>query len=115
MACPVGTFHDQGSSKCVLCRKGSYQEKEGQASCRECDNGKWTVSTGAVSSNECLKDNNTFELTGNHPHCHKEKAYACQFIDFSKAFDSVRHDRLFYELLNINIVGHFYNVIKSIL
>ena len=66
VACPEGTFHDKKRSNCVLCGKGSYQDKEGQASCRECADGKSTVSAGAVSSDECLKGNSFFELPHNY-------------------------------------------------
>ena len=39
--------------------------------------------------------------------------YAC-FVDFRKAFDSVWHDGLLNKLLHLNVVGHFYSVIKSL-
>lgn len=55
VACPVGTSYDQKSSKCELCGKGTYQDKEGQASCIECDGGKSTDSLGTVSSEDCVK------------------------------------------------------------
>lgn len=54
MGCPVGTWHDQRSLKCVPCGKGSYQDKEGQASCRECDEGKSTDILGGTSSEDCV-------------------------------------------------------------
>jgi len=55
VACPVETSYDKTSSKCVLCGKGSYQDKEGQASCIECDEGKSTDNLGGASSEECVK------------------------------------------------------------
>lgn len=67
MACPVGTFHDEKSSKCVLCDKGSYQDKEGQANCKACGKGQSTDSAGAFSSDECLKGNSILELASNYP------------------------------------------------
>ena len=45
--------------------------------------------------------------------CHQTKVYAC-FVDFRKAFDSVWHDGLLYKLLQINVRGNFYNLIKSL-
>uniref|UniRef100_A0A671UAW8 ribonuclease H n=1 Tax=Sparus aurata TaxID=8175 RepID=A0A671UAW8_SPAAU len=42
----------------------------------------------------------------------KGKAYAC-FVDFTKAFDSIWHEGLFYRLLNSGIGGKTYDVIKS--
>ena len=45
-------------------------------------------------------------LIDKYVHYHKEKVYAC-FVDFRKAFDSVWHEGLFYQLLKINIGGHF--------
>ena len=38
---------------------------------------------------------------------------AC-FVDFKKAFDSVWHDGLLFKLLQINVVGCFFNLIKSL-
>ena len=35
-------------------------------------------------------------------------------MDFRKAFDSVWHDGLLYKLLQINVRGNFYKVIKSL-
>lgn len=55
VACPVGTSYDEKSFKCVLCDKGSYQDKEGKASCIECDEGKTTDSSGAASSEGCVE------------------------------------------------------------
>ena len=42
-----------------------------------------------------------------------EKIYAC-FVDFRKAFDSVWHQGLFYQLIKNNIGGHFYDLIQDI-
>ena len=44
---------------------------------------------------------------------HHEKVYAC-FVDFRKAFDSVWHDGLLYKILQINVGGNFYKLIKSL-
>ena len=43
----------------------------------------------------------------------KSKVYAC-FVDFRKAFDSVWHDGLLHKLLQINVGGNFYKIIKSL-
>jgi hypothetical protein len=43
-----------------------------------------------------------------------EKIYAC-FVDFRKAFDSVWHQGLFYQLIKNNIGGHFYDLIQDLL
>ena len=40
-----------------------------------------------------------------------EKIYAC-FVDFRKAFDSVWHQGLFYQLIKNNIAGHIYSSTK---
>ena len=48
-----------------------------------------------------------------HVHNHNEKIYAC-FVDFKKAFDSVWHDGLLNKLLQIDVGGSFYNLIKSL-
>ena len=39
--------------------------------------------------------------------------YAC-FVDFRKAFDSVWRDGLLYKLLQINVGGNFYDLIKNL-
>ena len=48
-------------------------------------------------------------------YCHKNNSriYSC-FIDFSKAFDMIPREILFNKLLNNNIKGNFFNVIKNI-
>ena len=52
-------------------------------------------------------------LINKYVNCHKTKVHAC-FVDFRKAFDSVWHDGLLYKLLQINVRGNFYKVIKSL-
>ena len=52
-------------------------------------------------------------LIDKYVHCHQEKVYAC-FVDFRKAFDSVWHDGLLYKLLQINVGGNFYDLIKNL-
>ena len=46
-------------------------------------------------------------------HSHNERTYAC-FVDFRKVFDSVWHIGPLNKLLQINIGGCFYNLIKSL-
>jgi len=46
-------------------------------------------------------------------HGHHTKVYAC-FVDLRKAFDSVRHDRLLYKLLQCNVGGKFFSLMKSL-
>ena len=52
-------------------------------------------------------------LIDKYVHNHNEKIYAC-FVDFKKAFDSVWHDGLLNKLLQIDVGGSFYNLIKSL-
>ena len=52
-------------------------------------------------------------LIDEYVHSHNEKIYAC-FVDFRKAFDSVWHVGLLNKLLQINVGGCFYNLIKSL-
>ena len=40
------------------------------------------------------------------------KVYKC-FVDFRKAFDSVLHDGLLYKLLQYNVRGKFFSLIKA--
>ena len=42
-----------------------------------------------------------------------EKVFAC-FVDFSKAFDTVAHDMLFYKLLREGIAGNWFHTIKCL-
>ena len=44
---------------------------------------------------------------------HREKIYAC-FVDFKKAFDSVWHEGLLHELLQIDVGGCFYLCINDL-
>lgn len=52
-------------------------------------------------------------LADKYVHHHNEKIYAC-FVDFKKAFDSVWHDGLSFVILQINVGGCFFNLIKSL-
>ena len=51
-------------------------------------------------------------LIDNYVHNHNEKIYVC-LVDFKKAFDSVWNDGFLNKLLQINVSGCFYNLIKS--
>ena len=71
-------------------------------------------------SNRILPNNRTADhvlilrtLIDKYVNCHHEKVYAC-FVDFRKAFDSVWHDGLLYKLLQNNVGGNFYNLIKNL-
>ena len=52
-------------------------------------------------------------LVDKYVYNHNEKIYAC-FVDFKKAFDSIWHVGLLNKLLQINVGGCFYNLIKSL-
>jgi hypothetical protein len=45
-------------------------------------------------------------------HNKTQKNYTC-FIDLKKAFDTVKHNGLFYKLRKIGVSDLFYNVLKS--
>ncbi|PFX23088.1 Fibropellin-1 [Stylophora pistillata] len=62
VACFVGTFHDQGSSGCKPCDKGTYQDKEGQSVCKACGEGKSTLNIGASSSKDCFSDGESVKI-----------------------------------------------------
>jgi hypothetical protein len=42
----------------------------------------------------------------------KEKLFAC-FVDFRKVFDTVAHTAIYLKLLDMNVGGLFYNLIKD--
>ena len=52
-------------------------------------------------------------LIDKYVNCHHENVYTC-FVGFRKAFDSVWHDGLLYKMLQINVDGNFYKLIKSL-
>ena len=52
-------------------------------------------------------------LIDKYVHSHNEKIYAC-FVDLRKAFDSVWHVGLLNKLLQINVGGCLYNLIKGL-
>ena len=53
-------------------------------------------------------------MVNKYVHNHNDKIYA-SFVDFRKAFDSVCHNGLLHiKLLQINLAGSFYNLIKSL-
>ena len=52
-------------------------------------------------------------LIDKYVHGHQTKVYAC-FVDFRKAFDSVWHDGLLLKLLQYNVGGKFFSLIKSL-
>ena len=52
-------------------------------------------------------------LRDKYVHNHNEKIFAC-FVDFKKVFDSVWRDGLLNMLLQIDVGGSFYNLIKSL-
>ena len=52
-------------------------------------------------------------LIDKYVHCHQENVYTC-FVDFRKAFDSAWRDGLLYKLLQINVGGNFYDLIKNL-
>ena len=52
-------------------------------------------------------------LIDKYVHGHQTKVYAC-FVDFRKAFASVWHDGLLFKLLQYNVGGKFFSLIKSL-
>ena len=57
---------------------------------------------------------NIFVLHGLISHIlNQGKKLYCAFIDFTKAFDYVVHDSLWYKLINIGLRGKILNIIKS--
>lgn len=58
---------------------------------------------------------NIFVLNGLITHCinNNENLYCC-FVDFTKAFDYVERDILWFKLIKIGVRGHMLDIIKSI-
>ncbi len=49
-----------------------------------------------------------------HKYAHnKRQKVFLAFVDFSKYFDSLIHEHLYYKMLKIGICGYFYHLIKS--
>ena len=44
---------------------------------------------------------------------HKRKKLFCCFVDYSKAFDSISHTKLWHKLLESNILGIFFNLVHN--
>ena len=61
-------------------------------------------------------------MSGTHSPCiqsvkrrqKESKQTLTTFIDFSKAFDCVNRDQLFYKLLQVGIEGKMYYIIKTL-
>ena len=57
---------------------------------------------------------NIFVLNGLITHCINSSEYLyCCFVDFTKAFDYVQRDILWYKLIKIGVRGHMLDIIKS--
>ena len=83
---------------------------------------KFTIENNILSKNQLgfLQRNRTADahiITHNliRKDCHNAntKIYSC-FTDFSKTFDTIPRDILLNKLLDLNITGKFFNVIKNI-
>ena len=58
---------------------------------------------------------NIFVLNGLITHCINENKYLyCCFVDFTKAFDYIDRDILWYKLIKIGVRGQMLNIIRSI-
>lgn len=55
VVCPVGTFYERATKKCVLCAKNKYQELEGQTQCRSCPARTHSV-PGSYVQAQCIAD-----------------------------------------------------------
>ncbi|KAI5629830.1 sushi, von Willebrand factor type A, EGF and pentraxin domain-containing protein 1 isoform X1 [Silurus asotus] len=51
--CPVGTYFSVDSAECESCRRGSYQDEEGQTQCKMCPDGFSTPYLHSRSLSEC--------------------------------------------------------------
>ena len=57
---------------------------------------------------------NIFILSGLITHClNNNETLYCAFVDFSKAFDNVVRDNVWYKLLKIGVRGKMLDIIKS--
>ena len=58
---------------------------------------------------------NIFVLNGLKTHCINNNEYLyCCYVDFTKAFDYVERDILWYKRIEIGVIGWMLNIIKSI-
>lgn len=51
--CPVGTYFSMDYAECESCRRGSYQDEEGQTECKLCPDGFSTPYLHSRSLSEC--------------------------------------------------------------
>lgn len=51
--CGFGSFYDTVSKTCILCKKGTYQDEEGQQYCKTCPSGTDTPVIGAKNIKDC--------------------------------------------------------------
>ena len=82
---------------------------------------EFAISNKIISPNQLgfLPENRTSDahliihnLIRKQYHNNNKRIYSC-FIDFSKAFDTIPRDKLLQKLLNYDIKGNFFNVIKN--
>ncbi|KAI0241049.1 Sushi, von Willebrand factor type A, EGF and pentraxin domain-containing protein 1 [Lamellibrachia satsuma] len=55
VVCPVGTFYKSDQKKCVLCRKDTFQELEGQTQCRSCP-ANTRAESGSYVQAQCIAE-----------------------------------------------------------
>ena len=51
--CPVGTHHQSGTTDCLPCQGGQYQDDSGQSSCKSCASGQYQDDSGQSSCKTC--------------------------------------------------------------
>lgn len=51
--CAAGSYYSSGSSTCVRCPEGTYQDQGGMYSCKKCPMGTYSSTIGATSSSVC--------------------------------------------------------------
>ncbi|KAI0212702.1 hypothetical protein LSAT2_002357 [Lamellibrachia satsuma] len=53
VVCPVGTFYKSDQKKCVLCKKDTFQELEGETQCRSCP-ANTRAESGSYVQTQCI-------------------------------------------------------------
>ncbi|BFZ02934.1 hypothetical protein BsWGS_05974 [Bradybaena similaris] len=53
--CPAGSYRNESTNSCFLCKRGTYQNLTGKNSCVHCNANFTTASEGSINSSQCYE------------------------------------------------------------